>query len=121
MFFPHRDGRLFEGGAGGVHQDIDAAELLDDGIAQRVDRAAVPHVGYLAQRAAAHGFNFSTEFSKTVLTPARRGHNGAVPGKANRERPAESGRGADDDGNTIGYIQAIAHFSTGSIRGGYRW
>ena len=99
--------------AGAVDQDVHLAELADRRGEQRRDRRLVGDVGRHAQRPAPRGLDQRGRLVDDVL-PARRRHDvGARLREPLRQRAADAGRAADDDGRAARQIQRCERHQCG--------
>src|SRR4051812_40983057 len=70
--FPDLCGWLLKGIARGVHQNVDAAKLLQDGIAKSIDRVSRCHIRGVPQGFSSKALNLTTHALNSIGTPAGR-------------------------------------------------
>jgi hypothetical protein len=103
------DSGLLEGEAGGVYQNIGAAELFQHGVAKAIDGSAAGDIGEMHQGAAIAPENLVADAFHPFGPPAG-GHNvGSMACQTEGDGAADAGSSADYHGHAIGQVQAVSH------------
>jgi hypothetical protein len=101
----HVERRATDGAAGGVDENIDLAERLDDDVGKRLQRRRIRHVGRRSERASSARFYLSGGARGKLRSAAGRDDVGAGVGESERDCAADARRRANDDGGAVGEIE----------------
>ena len=105
-------GLLAERPPGGVDEDVDPSERLDDRVAQPVDARPAGDVHLVPQRPPPERLDRRAHFLGQLLAPAGRDDVRAALGQRDRDRLAEPGRPADHDGDPAGQVGDVLRGGT---------